>query len=206
MADDSPIFFWKAEDAEFGPLCQWYHSPFESPDHLKDGKKIIFKNAEQYMMYRKAMHFNDTATANEILRNPSPWKCKGLGRSIKNFSESEWDKVKSQIVEEGSYLKFGTSAGKGGENLKQFLLGTGNRELVEASRFDRVWGVGFDAATLRQGESAGAGRERWGENRLGKALMVARERIKKEEGQRIKRGEEEKAELAARIRDNTRQV
>lgn len=96
--------------------------------------------------------------------------------------------MKSSIVEEGSYLKFSRSDGQGGEDLKKWLLDTGKRELVEASRFDRVWGVGFDAERLRKGRSAGAGRERWGENRLGKALMVARERIRKEEEEQKLKG------------------
>lgn len=216
MANDSPIFFFKDDEPEFGFLCQWYPAPFESTI-VNDGKKKEFRNAEQYvssissfhskifhksrralskhlilsyiclpsksryMMYRKAFHFNDYSTAREILQNPNPRKCKALGRSTKGFTDAEWDKVKSQVVEEGSYLKFTRSQGKGGEDLKKKLLDTGNRELVEASRFDRVWGVGFDAERLRRGKQAGAGREMWGENRLGKALMVARERIRKEE-------------------------
>lgn len=73
------------------------------------------------------------------------------------------------------------------EVLKRKLLATGERELVEASRFDRVWGVGFTVEELRRtqkGERRGAEREKWGQNLLGKALMSARKRIREEEEQR----------------------
>lgn len=54
------------------------------------------------------------------------------------------------------------------------LLDTGDRELVEASPTDRIWGVGFAMA------NAGEHREEWGENRLGKAMMAVREKIRAE--------------------------
>jgi ribA/ribD-fused uncharacterized protein len=84
--------------------------------------------------------------------------------------------VKSQVVEQGSYLKYTRS-----EELKKRLLATGDTELVEASPFDRVWGVGFTPEQCRRGKKGGAGRELWGQNLLGKALMAARKRIREEE-------------------------
>lgn len=142
------------------------------------------------------MHFDDTATAHEILLTINARKCKSLGRRIEGFNDEEWDKVKSQVVEEGSYLKFTRSDGKGGKDLKKMILRTKHRELVEASRFDKVWGVGFEAHQLKLGEKGPAPRKIWGANRLGKALMVARERILREE--------EEKVELKRREEDRVR--
>lgn len=49
---------------------------------------------------------------------------------------------------------------------------TGNRQLVEASPNDRIWGVGFDS------EHAEGREEEWGENKLGKALMRVREKLR----------------------------
>lgn len=82
--------------------------------------------------------------------------------------EKEWERVKFETVVQGSWLKF-----EGGEGwLRERLLATGERELVEASPGDRVWGVGF-------GEAEAEGRRgEWGMNLLGKALMTVRERIK----------------------------
>lgn len=66
--------------------------------------------------------------------------------------------------------------------LKRWLLATEERELVEASPMDRIWGVGFAE------KNAGANRHRWGQNLLGKALMVVRTRLREEE--KAKKGKE----------------
>jgi len=97
---------------------------------------------------------------------------------------------KSRIVEEGNYHKFTKS--KESEQMLKALMATGDRELVEvccdstlseedrltdwfqASPTDRIWGVGYGAA------DAEANRANWGENRLGKAIMVVREQLKRE--------------------------
>lgn len=83
------------------------------------------------------------------------------------------------IVVEGNYLKFTES--EDAENLRRMLLATGDRELVEASPWDRVWGVGF------REKDASANRHQWGQNLLGKALEEVRGRLREEE-------EEEKGE------------
>lgn len=74
-----------------------------------------------------------------------------------------------KIVEEGSYQKF-----KQNEKLGKILLGTGDKQLVETSPNDRLWGVGFNS------DEAEGNEDQWGENRLGKALERARERLRRE--------------------------
>lgn len=62
---------------------------------------------------------------------------------------------------------------KFGQNpkLKQLLVETGNAELVEASPYDRVWGVGVDVR-------AAMNKQNWnGQNLLGKALMDVRTQL-----------------------------
>lgn len=132
------------------------------------------------MMHQKALLFGDAPIAAKILQTTSPKEQKSLGRKVKNFKESTWSLHRSRIVEEGSYLKFKYGADKGqleskGLTLKARLLQTGERELVEASPMDRVWGIGFTErwAEERRGE--------WGLNLLGKALAKARERLRTEE-------------------------
>jgi len=56
-------------------------------------------------------------------------------------------------VTKGNWLKFGQD-----KRLREELLGTGDRDLVEASPFDRVCGIGFTA------EHAERMREEWAEN------------------------------------------
>lgn len=79
-------------------------------------------------------------------------------------------------MREGNLLKFSAAAGDEGRRLRGLLLGTGGRELVEASPFDRVWGIGFGV-----GEAERVGRGRWGMNLLGRVLMDVREVLRAEE-------------------------
>lgn len=129
------------------------------------------------MMYAKAVLFQDYGTAEEILATAKPGKQKALGRQVAGFDEDIWKQHREQIVEEGNWWKF-----KGGEEgcvecarMRSKLLATGERELVEASPRDRIWGVGFGK------ENAEANRGSWGLNLLGKALMKVRERLRMEE-------------------------
>jgi len=60
------------------------------------------------------------------------------------------------------------------EELKKTLIDTGDLILVEASPYDRIWGIGFKE------NKAMSERERWGLNLLGEALMRVREEFKKQ--------------------------
>lgn len=126
-------------------------------------------------MYQKALTFNDAATAQAILKASTPRKAKGLGRQVKNFDDEKWKKRREQIVIDGCMLKF-----RQHPRLKQQLLDTLDMELVEASPFDRVWGIGF-----RAGE-AEWNRSEWGENLLGKCLNVLRRQLREEDTERKK--------------------
>lgn len=141
----STIYFWKPHDKPYGIFCQWYDSPF------RDSSGKLFHNAEQYMMYQKALLFNDTPAAKKILENSNPKIVKQLGRLVANFSDSIWDQNKSRIAYEGNLCKF-----KSKEGLKQAILGTKDRVLVEASPFDRIWGIGY-----KENEAEG-NKKRWG--------------------------------------------
>jgi ribA/ribD-fused uncharacterized protein len=127
----------------------------------------------RYMMYQKAILFSDPAIAAKILKTTSPKEQKALGRQVANFKNDVWLENRERIVRDGNYYKFVNSLVEG-EDLKAKLLETGERELVEASPLDRIWGVGYGET------NAPKMREKWGLNLLGKALMHARERIRKE--------------------------
>lgn len=163
-----PIFFWREYGHKYGFLSQWYESPFHAED-----KSIVYQTAEQYMMYQKAILFSDPETGAKILQTTSPKQQKSLGRQVQNFDNDVWLQNRERIVGDGSYFKFVNSS-KEGEDLKGILMETGDRELVEASPMDRIWGVGFGE------KNAEAQRARWGLNLLGKALMRARERIRQD--------------------------
>lgn len=179
----APIFFFKDSEQPYGFLCQWYRCNFIDP-----ASGLQFSSAEQWMMWNKAQLADDEASAKAIMATTSPRKQKQLGRDVEGFDVDAWEKIKLEVVEKGNYLKFtqstNVSSMKMGEKggpvaLKSLLLETEERELVEASRFDRVWGIGFDAQ-----QALATTHEKWGQNLLGVALMNVRERIRKEsEGQ-----------------------
>lgn len=129
------------------------------------------------MMAHKAYLFspNDTTVYDRILASTTPVEQKALGQQVPNFDEDIWEEHRFDIVKWGNYFKFTQN-----EELKQLLLGTGNRELVEASPWDWIWGVGFGAKNAEQN------RDRWGQNLLGKALMEVRLKIRSMEEEKVK--------------------
>ncbi|RVD82351.1 uncharacterized protein DFL_006777 [Arthrobotrys flagrans] len=175
---DNGIYFWKP-DQRFGYLGQWYASPFTVDS--EDGTCIQYENCEQYMMHRKGVLFapDSDATRDILAKGLHPAQIKALGRAIPNFDEDTWESNRYNIVKQGNYHKFTQN-----KKLKEMLLETGNKELVEASPRDRIWGVGYGAV------NAPKNRRKWGMNLLGKALMEIRETIREEE----KGKEEKKAE------------
>jgi ribA/ribD-fused uncharacterized protein len=110
---------------------QWYPSLM-----VIDG--IEYNTCEQYMMHQKALLFNDVETAKKIMDARHPADQKRLGREVKNFDRNIWDKVNLQIVYKGNYAKYTQN-----EELKQLLINTGDRLLVEASPYDQIWGIGL---------------------------------------------------------------
>lgn len=82
-----------------GYLSNWYLSDF-----VIDG--IKFTSMEQYMMYNKAVLFNDNETALQIMRTTDVGKIKALGRSVKNYNESYWNGTRQIIVYNGLLAKF----------------------------------------------------------------------------------------------------
>jgi len=133
------------------------------------GTAFQFRTSEQYMMWAKALLMSDEATAKKILAAPRPAEAKALGRQVRSFDQELLEWHCDAIVERGNFSKFSQD-----ERLKEILLGTGNREIVETSPNDRFWGIGYDT------ESVEGNTENWDENRLGKALMGVREMLRKE--------------------------
>lgn len=160
------LFFWshqaeRDDTVGKGCLSQWYPRTFEA-----DGQE--FPAAEHYMMWRKALLFDDTATARRILAARTPAEAKSLGRQVRNFVGDVWDSERVGIVVDGNLAKFGQHP-----ELLSFLLSTGSRVLVEASPMDRVWGIGLAEDDPRAQDPA-----RWrGLNLLGEALMEVRTRL-----------------------------
>lgn len=159
------LFFWGHQNSTGkGCLSQWCPSPFEV-----DG--VTFATAEHYMMWGKAVLFDDQRTAERILAATHPKQAKDLGRQVRNFDQAVWEAHRYAIVVAGNTHKFGQHA-----EMRAFLVGTGARVLVEASPLDRVWGIGLAEDDPRAGEPA-----RWrGLNLLGFALCDVRDVLARE--------------------------
>ena len=126
------------------------------------------------MMYRKAMLFRQDAGEGRhvkaILSERNPRKLRALGRSVPGFIQTVWDSEKYAIVLQGNLLRFHSNP-----EFRQRLLATGTKELVEASPYDRIWGIGYSEKQAQQ-----VHRSQWGDNLLGKVLMEVREVLRRE--------------------------
>lgn len=159
---DDFVFFWGHRPGrKVTKTCfsQWYVIDFEV-----DGHK--YNCAEQYMMAQKAWLFKDYEIFGRILDATDPQEIKALGREVRNFEPKIWNENKFRIVVKGNLGKFG-----GNPELKDFLLSTGDKIIVEASPYDKIWGIG-----MKDGTPGIENPVNWkGENLLGFALMEVRD-------------------------------
>jgi ribA/ribD-fused uncharacterized protein len=150
-------FFWKSKS----PFSQWY------PCKFTDGK-ATYSCTEQYMMAEKARLFGDRQMEEKIMFVTSPAAMKKYGRRIKNFDPEEWELKRTDIVTQGNFYKFSQN-----QELKKALLDTGDALLVEASPYDKIWGIGMKKSDPRAHYPI-----KWlGLNLLGKCLMAVKERV-----------------------------
>ena len=152
MAKEDFIFFWG------GVYSQWYRSEFEI-----DG--ITYNTAEQYMMAKKALLFNDSDAYNEIMLEKNPALQKAIGRTVRGFNGDEWNKHCKQYVYDANFAKFTQNP-----KLYGVIIATGDKEFVEASPEDKIWGIG-----LVDTDSKAWDKETWeGTNWLGEAITKVR--------------------------------
>lgn len=151
------VYFWQPPSV----FSQWTPSRFTS-------EGVIYTSAEQYMMAEKARLFEDFATRAQILASDDPKRQKALGREVRGFDGTVWEKNRLEIVTAGNFAKFGQNP-----EARAILLATGEKTLVEASPFDRIWGIGLRADDARVYDP----RQWRGLNLLGKALMAARDHL-----------------------------
>ncbi len=154
----------KTQHIDKSCLSQWYPAGFSV-----DG--VYYATAEHYMMAEKARLF-DASKVEQIINAKSPGEAKALGREVENFNEDIWEEASFDIVVKGNLAKFSQN-----KEIKEFLLASKNRILVEASPKDKIWGIGL----LATDELAEQPLKWKGTNKLGFALMQVREKILKDE-------------------------
>lgn len=153
------IYFWSSV------YSQWHSCRFTN----KAG--VVFTSAEQYMMWCKASIFNDYEVAQKVLETSDPKRQKALGRLVRGYDDGIWSTQRLGVVIDGNYLKFTQS-----EVLRDEILNTGGRVFVEGSPYDIIWGVGLHCTDEKILDESN-----WrGENLLGRALVVVRDRMRVE--------------------------
>lgn len=161
MESNKYIFFWshteEGEEVTKACLSQWYPSYM-----VIDGQH--YWNVEQYLMAEKARLFGDQETLQKIWQTQDPKEIKKLGRNVKGYVDDVWVAKRKEVA-----LKANTEKFRSDPFLRKFLYETGDAIMVEASPYDRVWGIGYD-----EEEAPRAPEERWGENLLGQVLMEVR--------------------------------
>jgi len=161
------LFFWGHQpqpdgSAGKGCLSQWWPAEFTV-------NEVAYPSAEHFMMAAKALLFGDLEVAGRIPLATHPSQAKALGRQVRGFDEERWAQRRFGLVVAGNVAKFGQNP-----ELRDYLLATGDRVLVEASPLDRVWGIGMSAS-----DDLATSPGHWrGENLLGFALMEARQQLR----------------------------
>lgn len=162
------LFFWGHRKSKSGQLTasclsQWWVAPFVVDN-------VVYPTAEHWMMAQKALLFNDAENHQRIIATKTPAEAKKLGRQVKNFKEELWAEKRFEWVVKGNLEKFGQHL-----QLGRFLLDTKDKILVEASPYDRIWGIGMASDDARAGNP-----KQWnGLNLLGFALMEVRDQLNK---------------------------
>lgn len=152
---DRHTFFFSKADV----FSNWYPAVFTV-------RGVTFGCVEQAMMYVKAVHFGDLATAAKILAEPDPKEQKKLGRQVKPYDDDRWKAVSRAAVYTAAKAKFTQNPA-----LMAALLATQGTTLVEASPYDPLWGVGLAAHDPRIDDPG-----QWrGSNWLGQVLTRLRE-------------------------------
>lgn len=171
------------------PFSNFHPSKFEYKD-------FTFISNEQFMMFSKAKTFGDEVTAKKIIdMNNQPlikdfiegklsreeivkdkvladqWnklmmKIKGFGREVSNYNDEVWNNKRVKVVLFGAREKFTQN-----EDLRQILMATGDTYMVEASPYDKIWGIGLSA-----GDAKRTPEDKWpGANLLGVVLNKLKE-------------------------------
>lgn len=148
-------------DEEYGWLSNWYLSDLDVDD-------VCFSSMEQYMMYEKAVTFEDFKTAEKILKTQNTAMIKQYGRQVANYNDIIWNGIRQIVVYNGLFAKFSQNV-----TLRENLRKTGSAVLAECAVKDRVWGIG-----LSMNDPNCFDMNKWnGQNLLGFTIMQVREQL-----------------------------
>jgi len=128
------------------PLSNFYETPFRIGS-------FIYPTNEHWYASNKSDDFYEKI---DIIMADTPKEAKLMGREVET-PKKNWEQKKLSYMWKGLKAKFQNP------QLREYLLNTGDAELVENNIFDSYWGCGRDGN---------------GKNMLGKMLMMLREQIR----------------------------
>lgn len=138
----APIYFTKNYFAEF--------SNFTPSEFTLNDK--TWRTVEHYF---QAMKFEGTENEEFIRNLQKPGQAKKWGRQLP--LRSDWEDIKIEVMKKALHAKFTQN-----QPMLEVLLSTGDRKIVEESKFDSYWGCGP---------------HRDGVNMLGKLIMELRSEV-----------------------------
>lgn len=190
------IFFFSKDEVPYGCFSNAYREGHTTTTMTTttttSGKQTLFWCINQELHYQKAILFNDNDTAQQILdEKDDANKIKQLGRLVQGYDDSKWCEVRYEICCNAIYSKFSQN-----EKLKDLLLSTGSKIIVEAAK-DKTWGIGCveyattssedgSVVVVRGAKHKDSGEfdvkpEDWvGSNLLGRCLMDVRKQLSDE--------------------------
>lgn len=133
---------------------------------------IEYTSNEQYYMHQKAQTFADTTTAEDVLNEEDPKEQKRICRKFDKRDQTAWNRIRVEVMERGLKAKFDQNP-----ELADFLIKTGNTNILECNRSDSFWGIGMALSNPKVWI-----RNSWvntAENKLGKLLMDLRTDLKR---------------------------
>lgn len=140
------IYFYRVNDP-FGEFSNFYSAPI-------DLKGLIWPTTEHFFQAQK---FTSQEIQEKIREEISPMEAAKLGRSRDYPLRPDWDNVRDDIMRQALMAKFTQH-----DKLKQLLLSTKGKQLVEHTKNDSYWADGGDGT---------------GKNMLGILLMELRDKL-----------------------------
>jgi ribA/ribD-fused uncharacterized protein len=138
------IYFYSTREVPYGCFSNFSAHGFEL-----DGK--YWMTSEHYFQAQK---FVDTPHEEEVRQAKTPKEAANMGRERHRPLRDDWESVKDDIMRKVVLRKFETH-----EEIRNILLSTGDKILVEKTTGDMYWGCGTDGT---------------GKNMLGIILMEVR--------------------------------
>ena len=135
---------------------------------------IKYSSVEKYYQAEKCRFAGDRVTYHKIMRSNDPRIIKRLSKTIRGLNHVHWDMIKEAVMNRGVWAKFSQNP-----QLKNLLLATEDKMLVECNPFDRFYSAGLHKNSPEIDDPS-----LWkGRNILGNILQEVRHRLKQLQGE-----------------------